>query len=109
MWPVARHRDDIVNANRRPIDMFVITLVSLALTLALIVGLMSSLDRAGIAGSSPGVLGIPFLTAERPTRAQGVQEVDLPRFVFRDRPWAPPLDAPAPEAPLGRVPKLALG
>ncbi|MFL5673288.1 MAG: hypothetical protein ACJ77C_14470 [Chloroflexota bacterium] len=89
--------------------MIVITLISLALAFALVVGLALSLDRAGIATTSPGVIGIPFVAPDAPARARGVQEEDLPRFVFRDRPWARPEDAPAPRAPLGRVPKLALG
>lgn len=89
--------------------MIVITLVSLALAFALIGGLAFSVDRAGVAASSPGVIGIAFVPPDHETRALGVQEADLPRFVFRDRPWAPPIDASAERVPFGRVPKLALG
>lgn len=89
--------------------MIVITLVSLALAVALIVGLAFSIDQAGVAASSPGVIGMTSVAPDAETRARGVQEADLPRFVFRDRPWAPPSGASPERAPFGRVPKLALG
>lgn len=89
--------------------MIVITLVSLALAVALIVGLAFSIDQAGVAASSPGVIGMTSVAPDHETLARGVQEGDLPRFVFRDLPWAPPIDASAERGRFGRVPKLALG
>ena len=89
--------------------MIVITLISLGLAAAIIIGLAYSLDRAGIAADGPGSFGVPFVASDLPGQARGVQEEDLPRFVFRDRPWAPPADAPTPVKRIGRVSKVALG
>ena len=45
--------------------MIVITLVSLGLGVAVILGLAFSLDRVGIASNGPGTLGIAFIAPER--------------------------------------------
>ena len=87
--------------------MIVITLVSLGLAFAIILGLAFSLDRVGIASTGPGTIGIAFI-ATNPERAPGVQEDDLPRFVFQDRPWAPPAGVPVVAEPIGQTPTLAL-
>ena len=89
--------------------MLFITVISLVLGVAAILGLAISLDRAGIAADGPGSFGIAFIGTDHSGLARGVQEEDLPRFVFRDRPWAPPADAPTPAKRFGRVSKLALG
>ena len=87
--------------------MIVITLISLGLAFAIIVGLAFSLDRVGIASTGPGTIGIAFIASNLPERAPGVQEDDLPRFVFQDRPWTPPAGASTPTAPIGQPAKLA--
>ena len=90
--------------------MIVIALVSLGLGLALFVAIAFSIDRVTIASNGTDFLGsafvLPMTEAKRP---RGVQEADLPRFVFRDRPWTSPADTPAPAGPrFGRTP-LAVG
>jgi hypothetical protein len=90
--------------------MIVIALVSLALGLALFLALVSALDRVSIAADGADFIGgafvLPMKEAKRP---RGIQEEDLPRFVFRDRPWAPPAGTSAPPSPrFGRTP-LAVG
>jgi hypothetical protein len=90
--------------------MIVIALISLGLGLAIILALIYALDRVTVAANGMDFVGnafvLPMKEVERP---RGVQEVDLPRFVFRDRPWAPPVGTSAPAGPrFGRTP-LAVG
>ena len=90
--------------------MIVIALVSLALGLAIFLALAYALDRVGVAANGADALGNAFvLPMKEAGRPRGVQEEDLPRFVFRDRPWAPPAGTSAPSGPrFGRTP-LAVG
>ena len=90
--------------------MIVIALVSLGLGLAIFLALTYTLDRVTIAANGMDFVGnafvLPVTEAKRP---RGVQEEDLPRFVFRDRPWTPPARTSAPAGPrFGRTP-LAVG
>ena len=90
--------------------MIVIALVSLGLGLALFVAIAFAIDRVTIASNGTDFLGSAFvLPMKEAKRPRGVQEADLPRFVFRDRPWTPPAGTFAPAAPrFGRTP-LAVG
>jgi hypothetical protein len=90
--------------------MIVIALVALGLGLALILALTYALDRVSVAANGVDFVGNAFvLPMNEAKRPRGVQEVDLPRFVFRDRPWAPPVGTSTPAGPLfGRAP-LAVG
>ena len=90
--------------------MIVIALVSLGLGLALFLALAYALDRVGIAANGTDFIGSAFvLPMSEALRPRGVQEEDLPRFVFRDRPWAPLAGMSAPADPrFGRTP-IAVG
>ena len=54
-----------------------------AVELALFIGFAALVSRLDIATPSPSLLGEPFSAARLPDRPRGVQEDDLPRFVFR--------------------------
>jgi len=62
--------------------MFAIALISFGLGLALILALAFGLGRAGVAPDSSSILGIGFSAPDLTRRPRGVQEEDLPRFVF---------------------------
>ena len=86
--------------------MTVIALGSLGLGLALVFALAYAFDRVSVPANGMDFLGSAFvLPTKEAKRPRGVQEADLPRFVFRDRPWAPPAGTSASAAPrLGRTP-----
>jgi hypothetical protein len=63
--------------------MFTIDALLVAVELALIVGFAVMVSRLEIVTSSSSPLGEPFSAAPLPDRPQGVQEEDLPPFVFR--------------------------
>ena len=90
--------------------MIVIALVALGLGLALILALTYALDRVTVAAYGIDFVGNAFvMPTKEAKRPRGVQEEDLPRFVFRDRPWTPPAGTSAPAGPrFGRTP-IAVG
>jgi hypothetical protein len=53
---------------------------------------------AKLGGTMPGSLSDMFALEPLPARPQGVQEDDLPRFVFRDIPWRSSTTTPAASA-----------
>jgi len=55
-----------------------------AIEIALIIGFAVMVSRLDIATPSPSQLGEPFSASRLPDRPRGLQEDDLPRFVFRD-------------------------
>jgi hypothetical protein len=62
-----------------------IDLILVAVELALLVAFAVMASRVDVSLESSNPLANPFPTTREPARRQGVQEADLPRFVFRDR------------------------
>ena len=80
--------------------MMVIVLVSLGLGLAVFIAVAFAIDRVGVAANGTDFLGSAFVVPTKEARRpRGVQEADLPPFVFRDGPWAPPAGTSAPAGP----------
>ena len=64
--------------------------VGIALGIALVIGIALRSATVGTAGSSAWEIGNLFVSPRLPDRPRGVQEEDLPPFVFhRRRPSSP--------------------
>ena len=62
-----------------------IAFIAVGVSLAVASGFALRAARIDMAASSSWPLGSTFVNLDRPARPRGVQEEDLPRFVFRDR------------------------
>ncbi|HEX6868427.1 MAG TPA: hypothetical protein VF119_06460 [Candidatus Limnocylindrales bacterium] len=63
--------------------MITIVIVLAVIGVALAVGMSFAAGRVEVATSSTSLLGALLDTGSMPARPRGMQEVDLPRFVFK--------------------------
>ncbi len=64
--------------------MITLDTILVAIEIALFIGFGLMVSRLDFSADSPKALGVPFAISPLPDRPQGVQEEDLPRFVFRN-------------------------
>ena len=75
--------------------MIAIVILMILVAVVLAAALSIAASRVEVATSSAGALGAFFVSPAMPARPRGVQEEELPRFVFRDR-LASPATVSAP-------------